>query len=387
MGKKQLVSLFIGSLFMWTLAQGILALLPIYAVRLGADPGLIGGYLAVAFLTLTLGTVTAGWLSDKFQRRKALLMVVGLINVPATWLMGQATAFWQLVILTAIVWFFFGIGLTVISILAGMFAGEAERGKVFGILATNTSLGALIGGAVSGPIVDHYGYPALFLVATLCWAIQPLVGLFLQDKVIGGVPREAASTLPTKPALGGEFNLVLLATMLAFGAGFIAILGRPLLMDKLGFDPSQVSGAVAIGGAISLPFPLILGWLSDRVGRYGLVVLCFLTGAVGLVALAASVSLWHFWVATILLSGVGVSLGLVPALVTDLVPPESLGVALARFGAAPTIGAILGFALTGYAIQTFGMIPTFMGGALFTLIAVALVVQVQRAQVRRLAGT
>ncbi len=379
-GKKQLFALFACSLVGWTIAQGTLALLPLYAVRLGADPASIGTYLSLAFLALTLGTLASGWLADTFQRRKALIIVAGALNVPTTWLMGQATAFWQLALLTAIVWFFVGVGFTTISILAGLFAGQAERGKIFGVLAINTSLGALVGGFVSGPIVEQWGYPVLFLAAALCWTLQPAIALLLQDKVLVRARREAVSTLPAPPAFGGAFYLLLLANVIAFAAGFVAVLGRPLLMDRLGFDLAAISGAVAVGGAISLPFPLLLGWLSDRLGRYWLIIVCFLTGALGLVLLAVSVSSWHFWAASILLAGVGVSLGIGPALVTDLVEQDSLGRALAWYGFAPTTGGIIGFMLTGYAIETFGMTRTFVAGALLTLIAIAPVVQVRRAR-------
>src|SRR6266498_1923413 len=231
-----------------------------------------------------------------------------------------------------------------------------------------------------GRIVEQWGYPALFLVAALCWTLQPAIALLLQDKVLVRARREAVSTLPAPPAFGGAFYLLLLANVIAFAAGFVAVLGRPLLMDRLGFDLAAISGAVAVGGAISLPFPLLLGWLSDRLGRYWLIIVCFLTGALGLVLLAVSVSSWHFWAASILLAGVGVSLGIGPALVTDLVPQESLGRALAWYGFAPTTGGIIGFMLTGYAIETFGMTRTFVAGALLTLIAIALVVQVRRAR-------
>jgi MFS family permease len=378
MEKKQLAALFAGGLVAWTLAQGLLALLPVYAVRLGADPASAGNYLALAFFALTMGTLVAGWLSDRVQRRRLLIVVAGLANIPATWLMGQATAFWQLAVLTAIVWFFIGILFTAASILTGLFAAEAERGKIFGILAINTSLGALIGGTLSGQIVNQWGYAGLFLVTALCWVFLPATALFLRDKVAVSVQRGAASAVSAKLSMGGAFYLLLLANMFAFGAGFIAILGRPLLMDKMGFDPAAISGVVAVGGAVSLPFPVLLGWLSDRVGRSWLIALCFVLGAAGLVALAASTSLWHFWLSSILLAGVGVSLGIGPALVTDLVPPGSLGTALAWYGFAPTTGGILGFALTGYAIQFFGMTTTFIAGALLTLVATAFVVQIQR---------
>jgi MFS family permease len=379
--KKQLFALFGCTLVSWTIIQGTIALLPVYAVRLGADPGSTGIFLSLAFLAVTLGTLAAGWLADKFQRCKALIMLAGTLNVPTTWLMGQATAFWQLALLTALVWFFVGMGFTTVNILAGLSAGEAERGKIFGVLAINTSLGALVGGFVSGPIVERWGYPAWFLVAALCWALQPAIGLLLQDKVISRPQRDETVSRPAaQPGFGGVFYLLLLANVIAFAAGFVAVLGRPLLMDRLGFDLAAISGAVAIGGAVTLPFPLVLGWLSDRLGRYWLIMVCFLSGALGLALLAVSVSLWHFWAASIFLAGVGVSLGIGPALVTDLVPQESLGTALAWYGFAPSVGGIIGFLVTGYAIEVFGVTTTFVAGAACTLVALALVSRVRRAR-------
>src|SRR5882724_2873129 len=142
---KQIAALFFCGLVAWIITQGLLALLPVYAVQLGADPASIGYYLSLAFAALVAGTFAAGWLSDRFQMRKVLLIVAGLGSIPLTWLMGRITEFWELVVLTALVWFFIGMTFTTISILAGLFAGQSERGKVFGILAVNTSLGALIG--------------------------------------------------------------------------------------------------------------------------------------------------------------------------------------------------------------------------------------------------
>jgi MFS family permease len=373
---KQLAALFMCSLVSWIIVQGLLSLLPVYAVRLGADPASTGYFLAFAFFALVLGTVSAGWLSDKFQKRKTLLIVAGFANIPITWLMGQATAFWQLAALTAIVWFFVGMTFTTISTLAGLFAGEAERGKVFGILAVNTSLGALIGGSLSGRIVDQWGYPGLFLIAAIWWLFQPLTALFIQDKVVAKPQYDTKVISPTQ--FGWAFYLFLLAHVIAFGANFFSLLGRPLLMDSLHFDAATISGVLAVGGVVSIPLPILAGWLSDRVGRYGLIMLCFLMSALGLFILAGSAELWHFWVSSILLAGTGVSLAIGPALVTDLVPPESLGKALAWYGFAPSTGGIIGFATTGYAIQTFGTTITFIAGAVLTVIAIAFVIQVQR---------
>ncbi|MEP7290926.1 MAG: MFS transporter [Chloroflexota bacterium] len=385
MAKKQLATLFICSLVTWVIFQALITLLPVYAVRLGADPALIGNYLAFSFAALTAGTVISGWLSNKFQRRKAVLMAAAVLNIPATWLLAQTTTFWQLTALTALILFLAGIGLGTITILAGLFAGESERGKIFGILAINLSLGALIAGVISGPIVERWSYATLFMGAALCWVIQLFAALFLRDKAFVAPKPEVKAIAGTKATLGGAFYLLLFATFIAFACGFIATLGRPLQMDQLGFSPGAISGVVAIGGAISLPFPLLLGWLSDRIDRYRLVALCFLIGAVGLIAMAMSSSLWHFGIATILLSGVGVSIGISQALVIDLVPGEALAVALSRYGSAPTIGAVIGFPLIGYAIKAFGMNPTLIAGAVLTLIAIPLLFRVKYVEGRRLA--
>ena len=65
------------------------------------------------------------------------------------------------------------------------------------------------------------------------------------------------------------------------------------------------------------------------------------------------------------------------ALVTDLVSQESLGRGLSLFGATSWIGGVLGFAGAGYALQSLGMLPTFIIGICLTLIAIVLLVPIR----------
>lgn len=174
--------------------------------------------------------------------------------------------------------------------------------------------------------------------------------------------------------LGTPFYMFTIGTAMALAATFFAVLGRPLVMDELKFDSTAIAGAGAIAGAFVLPFPLIVGWLSDRIGRFWLIVCCFLIGAVGLVVLAFAVQLWHFWLASILLAAIGVSIGVSSAFMTDLVPMEKVGWALTLFGFAGPLGGIAGFLFTGNAIRAFGASQTFLGGALLTLLAIALMI-------------
>jgi MFS family permease len=381
MTRKQLFALSVCSLVPLTVGNGLLPLLPVYAVQVGATPAVAGYYLSFSFLTLATGTVVAGWLSNKLQRRKALLVVASVVSIPGIWLMGLATNIWQLAALTAAVWFLAGMGITLLSILTGLFAEEGERGKAFGILSLTGALGALIGGTTTGPIADRWGYPTMFAAVSLFLALWPLTGLLLEDKVVERVRRGETSTAGERPRLGGGFFLLLLASLGAAVVNYVCALGTSLAMNELGFVSAAISSTMAVGGAVTLPLPPLIGWLSDRVGRKRLLALCYLAGTVGLLLLAVSVSLYHFWVANSLLSVLAyVGRGVGSALVTDLASQESLGRGISLFSATTWIGGIIGFAGTGYAVQHLGMAPTFIVGAFLPLIAIILLIPIRQAE-------
>jgi MFS family permease len=156
--RKQLLLLFVSCLVPWIVRNGLIPLLPLFALQLGATSAVTGYYLSFSTLALAAGSVCAGWLSDRLQRRKIVLILAGTLMFFSLWMMGRVTNMWQLTAVTVTTWFLAGLEISTVNILGGLFAGKDERGRVFGLLGISMPLGGILGGLSIGPIVDRWGF-------------------------------------------------------------------------------------------------------------------------------------------------------------------------------------------------------------------------------------
>lgn len=376
MNRTQLAALFVCNMVPATVGIAVIALLPVYAVQLGASETVTGLFIGLAFGTLAIGTLISGWLSDRFQRRKLSITLAGILGVPVTFLMGQVNQIVLLAILTMILWFLAGVTVATVNILAGIYADPDTRGRTFGILGATVGLGQILGGFGSGAIVDRWGFSALFALVALVWVIQIFAVLFVSDPVKTRVHEDSAKS--RRSSLPQAIWLLMAAHILAAIVDSSAGLGRPLMMNGLGFDATSISSALAMSGFFSLPLPILAGWLSDRFGRTRVLIACYLAVSIGALALASASNLWHFWVSTILTTTVmaGFSVGL--ALVNDLASSDTLATAVSRFSAIPWLAGVIGYSATGLVISTFSPQTTFLVVTLFPVISIMLVLAIGR---------
>src|SRR5258708_14114905 len=239
--QKQLAALFTFNLALSSMAAVVGALLPIVAGRLGADSALTGFFLSSTAASIAVGNLAAGWLSNKLQRRKTVLIATGLVEIMCLLLIGQAVNMPQLFLFTLATGLLFGIQVTTVGILTGLFAQPSERGRVFGLIASAAALGALIGGLGGGPIVDCWGFPGLFTAAALITIVQPLAALLLADKAVQRRQPSAATNAGRSTLLNATFLLLLFASVVVFVTNAILGMGRSLVMDKLGFDATAIT--------------------------------------------------------------------------------------------------------------------------------------------------
>ncbi len=372
MSKRQILTLFVFNLVVWTIGQGITPLLPVQAAGLGADQALAGACLALSMLAMAAGTAGAGWLSGRFARHRIPALVAGLLAPPALWLMGRATSLVCLAVAVTLSSFCAGMVLASNSITAGLYAKGSERGRVFGLLALTAGLGTLLGGGLMGPIAARWGYASMYTIVSLFSLLGPLTGLVWEERRVAPAPGSKQVATEKGARLGRSFYLLSAAGLGGAVAGFVFFAGRSFVMTDLGYDPGALTTASAIGCCLALPVPPLAGWLSDRLGRMRFMAFSFLATTVGLLALSASTALWNFWVASLFYSLSYAGAPVASALVTDLIPRESLGRGLALYNAATLLGCVSGCVLTGCAAQSVGTTPTLIAAACLPLIAVGL---------------
>ncbi|MCL4871348.1 MAG: MFS transporter [Anaerolineae bacterium] len=354
---RQLFYLFFCNLAILFIGMGLFPILPLYAAEFGATPATAGLYMASTYCAISVGTFSTGWLAARIGRKR-LFVSTGLVSLPAVFLLGQATALWQVFVLTAFIWLTGGIGLTLANIFTGLLAHSHSRGKSFGLLHLGSPLGALLGGFTVSRLVVWQGYSFLFMILALVWAVWPAMSLLVMEgPEATSVDKDVRERRQIAVSFKRPFYQLLGITLLATVSINISRFGTSLTMQALRFSAADVASTTAVGGLITIPVVYYFGALSDRLGRRRFLSLGYLLAAIGAVSLILSTQLWHFWLgAILLLIARVVSSSLAAALATDILAPDELERGLSWLNTAGWITGVIAFAATGQMIETVGMV-------------------------------
>ena len=367
---KQLVYLFLCNFSILFIGFGLFPLLPLYAAEFGASSSFIGFYLAITYIAISIGSILAGQLSERLPR-KQLFIAAGLLGTPAIYLLGQANSLWQVVLLTAMVWFAGGIGLSISNVLTGLHTTSSTRGKDFGMLALASPLGALIGGLVIGRLVALGGYPLMFSVVAVVWTMFPVLAWKkVQDKPTCIPAGKNTQAISPNHRIGTPFLFLLGTVFLASMTVSVGRMGISMAMKGQEFSAVEISTINAFGGLSTIPITLLIGTLSDRLGRKRFLLVGYLMGLGGTLLLIGAQSLWQFWLlSSLTLASRSVISSMAPAYATDLLSRRALGKALPLAGTMNWVSGVIGFAGSGYVLDAFGASDLYTGAAAGAVIA------------------
>ena len=247
-----------------------------------------------------------GMAVTRFPIRNVMLLGAAVM-VAGFYLLSQATAFWQIVLIYGIA------GPTALSALGAISCNslmvnwfERKRAMALGI----AMMGMSISGAVLIPLstwgLEHWGWRGVYEAFALSGLalMPPIAWLVVTRPSDMGLAQagDATPATPDGPALFAPgpllsvrallFSPILWGVAAACGLGFfgaVAVMnhGIALAVDR-GIAPMRAAGllsAISVGAALG---KLVFGWLSDRVGEKGAL------GTALAVEFVALIGLWSF---------------------------------------------------------------------------------------------
>lgn len=236
--------------------------------------------LAVALLSAVTAILQTpvGFLVDRYGARRFLVGGAGLMALSIA-AMGTASAYWQILAFAICA----GIGNSVIhpcdyAILSSSI-GEGRTGKAFSLHTFAGNVGFAAGPPVTIGLASLFGWRVALIVVGLLGLL--LVGaIIVQSKILVDIDHPAAAPAREAPKVPGR-QLLLSPTMLFFLAFYVmsAMAGSgvqawliTVLHQTRGMDLALASWLLTtfvVGVAIGV---LTGGWLSDRTGRYLLLI-------------------------------------------------------------------------------------------------------------------
>lgn len=338
-------------------------LLPLLARELGADPPMVGFIMGASTLTGILVKLPAGALSDVVGRRP--LLVIGTLvfaTMPFTYL-GVAT----LGALVA-VRFVHGSATAIVGPVASAslsdLAPPSRRATWLSTYSTVQGAGQTVGPVIAGYLIASGRYDVAFVTAGLVALATPFLAAGWPS-----TPAPSAGPARVSAFTHGILEVcrqpLILMTSLAQAAQFVlngtlnAFL--PLFArEMLGLSAVELGWLFALQTITTLATRPLIGMLSDRIGRRGVIVagLTVCSGAVLLVSWATSMFALMLAVLAYAI-GVAITTAATSAFITDLSRRARYGAAHGVFGAIYDVGDALGPIAAGLLVAAFGYARMF----------------------------
>ena len=350
-------------------SEMIHSLLPLYlTVALGASALVVGIVEGVAEAAALIVRIFSGALSDRLRHRKWITAAgygLGAASKPLF-----ALAQGPFLVFTARFIDRIGKGIRGAprDALIADLTPKSNRGAAYGLRQTLDTMGAFIGPLIAVGLMLAWSndFRAVFWVAVI-----PAVLSFLLVVVAVKEPQKKEAADGEGPRfnralvrrLGKPFWVVVIAgatlTLARFSEAFL-ILRAENLGVPLAYTPLVLAGMALVFSLTAYP----VGRLADRMSRttlltIGIAVLVaadiVLALASGVVALAVGVALWGLHM--------GLTQGLLSAMVAATAPAELRGTAFGAFNLAAGLALLLASAIAGALWQFVGPAATFWAGA------------------------
>lgn len=353
----------------------IFPLLPLYLRSvLGASTAFVGLVEGIAESTSSVLNIVSGWLSDRIQKRKTLMLWGYSLSAITRPLIAIATAGWHILVVRFVEKVGKGIRVPPRDTLISESCTIENRGKAFGLHRSMDNIGSILGPLLAFSLLIYLNndYRSLFWIASIpAFLAIGILTFFVAEKprVISFTDLPATNRRFNLKQFNKEFKLFLIATIVfeladssnAFLLLRVKDIGLSLELIPIIYLFSNIFKTIS-----SMPG----GILSDKLGRRNLLAIGWFVYGLSYFGFAFGTSVTQAWV----LFGIyGLSSGMTEAvkkaLVADLVPKEFRGSAYGIHSFISGFPKLPASLILGIAWQKYSAAFAFSLGASLAIVA------------------
>ena len=340
----------------------------------------------------------AGWALDRYGP-KVVVLLMGIFTGLSLVLTSQVNALWQ-IFLTYSLLLAMGTGpLYVVPMSAVSRWFDKKRGLALGLSSLGIGLGMVIMAPFATYLITNFDWHTAYLIIGLiAWlVVVPLSKLLRKDPCeIGALPDGLKSYRQEVKSKESNIQLInsslwqvfrtrsfwlLVSTWFLFASCLFLVLTHlvPHVTD-IGFSAGEAAVVLSLIGIASIPGRLVMGIVSDRVGRKSAIIICTLLESGAMIWLIWAQDLWMFFLFALIFgfaySGFGSSMA---AIIGDTFGLKQIGTIFGLLEVGFGVGAAIGPAIGGLIFDiSHSYTIAFLIGAVVMLAVTLLLTLIRR---------
>lgn len=377
-GTRNIIILGLISCFADISSEMVYPLIPLYLTAVfGATPVLVGIIEGIAESIASLLKVFSGYISDRFQHKKAIAFsgyATGLLYKAALLFAGSWGG-----ILTARVIDRLGKGIRTAprDVMVSESADKNNMGKAFGIHKMLDMAGSAVGILLAFLLMKNIGtdtnsYKIVFAISIIPIVIALILFSFVHEKKGKHVTIQREYFWKNTSKLDGQLKLYLAITFL-FTLGNSSNSFLLLRASDIGFDSSSTILLYFIYNLTASLLAIPCGKLSDKIGRKQLLVGGYITFSLVYFGFAFCNSK-PFMILIFIVYGIytAMTAGAERAFIAEIAPPQFKGTMLGLHSTLTGIALLPASVIAGLLWDSIGGFAPFMFGGMLSLLSAVL---------------
>jgi MFS family permease len=356
--------------------------LPFLALYLHDERGLPMSLVGTIFLVgglCTAGTnIVGGMLSDRFGRRRLLLMVSGasiFVYAALALLIGISASIWAIALVYVLARSTSGVTQPTIAAIVADLSPKNRLTESYALVRVGGNVGFALGPAIGGYLMGFVSYGWLLSISVLaCIIVTVLMYFFLRESFVGSEERvDFRSTLTVagdRPFLIFTIFSILLVLSMAHLGSTLSV----FTVDRLGFSTAQYGLLLTTNGIMVVlsQYPVAY-WVNKLTKANGLILgsLLYVCGYFS-VGWVTSFN-WAILSIVIITAGEVTFSPITSAVVAESAPPDKRGRYMGFFALSQTLGFSISPLFGGVLLDVFPFEPRLLWGIIAAVGVVAAV--------------